>query len=108
MKLKRVLMVALAAGMVFAAACAVLLLYANHLNHRYDNLADTHDLKNKIEKLGAEYIAKRPNVGLVVAVYQRGQRYIRGFGNASDARPNPTDAQTLFEIGSITKLFTAV
>jgi CubicO group peptidase (beta-lactamase class C family) len=108
MKLKQVPMVALAAGMVFAAACAGLLLYANHLNHRYDRLADTHDLEDRIEKLGANYIGKRPNVGLVIAVYQHGRRYIRGFGKVSDTRPNPPDAQTLFEIGSITKVFTAV
>ena len=46
--------------------------------------------------------------GLVVGVYQDDHANITGFGRASSTLSDPPDGQTLFEIGSITKVFTGV
>ncbi len=50
--------------------------------------------------------APHANTGLVVGVAQHGQFSVFGYGQASDARPEPPRGDTLFEIGSISKVFT--
>ena len=69
---------------------------------------DTHDLKRRIDAIGRNYVAQRPNAGLVIALCQRGNCFCKGFGRVSEANPGPPDAQTIFEIGSVTKVFTAL
>ncbi len=50
--------------------------------------------------------AHRSSPGIVVGVFDRGQR--RLFAHGDDGRGNPVHADSLFEIGSITKVFTAL
>ena len=52
-------------------------------------------------------IASGQLVGVVVAYVDGNDTAIRGFGVASKATGKPPDASTVFEIGSITKTFTA-
>jgi CubicO group peptidase (beta-lactamase class C family) len=85
-----------------------LLGYVLYRQHAYKTMVDSHDLKQRIEKLGAEYLAKRPNAAVVVGVYQRGTNSVTGFGRVSAANRATPDGETIFEIGSITKVFTAV
>ncbi len=47
-----------------------------------------------------------PNTGLVVGVISRDQHSAFGYGKASDAGAEPPSGDTLFEIGSVTKVFT--
>ena len=42
-----------------------LLIYVLYTQHRYYSLSDIHDLKARINKMGSEYVGKRPNAGLV-------------------------------------------
>ncbi len=58
--------------------------------------------------MGTEYVSKRRNAALVIGVLQRGNRYIEGFGQINSANATPPDGQTLFQIGSVTKVFTAL
>src|ERR1700744_3538184 len=76
--------------------------------HAYESMPDTHDLKSRVQKLADDYLKTRTNSGLVIAVYQRGTNYVQGFGRISATNSSPPDAHTMFEIGSITKVFTAV
>jgi D-alanyl-D-alanine-carboxypeptidase/D-alanyl-D-alanine-endopeptidase len=85
-----------------------LLAYVVHEQHAYKNLPDTHDLAKRTAEVGREYIARRPRGGLVIGVIQNNRRYIGGFGQISATETNPPDGRTLFEIGSITKVFTGV
>jgi CubicO group peptidase (beta-lactamase class C family) len=68
----------------------------------------TNTLNSKIEQLTDDYLDSRSKIGLVVAVSQAGQTYIKGFGQTSSAASVPPDQTTLFEIGSITKVFTGI
>jgi len=70
-------------------------------------MVDTHDSQAQVNRLASAYVASRPNAALVIAVTQRGKRYTLGLGKVSAEQSTPPDGSTLFEIGSITKVFTA-
>jgi len=86
----------------------VLLAYVLHEQHQYKQLADTRDLSQQTARLGVDYVTRRPEAGLVIGVYQGDHANISGFGRTSPTHASPPDGQTLFEIGSITKVFTGV
>lgn len=57
----------------------------------------------KIKKLGNEYAAQKGNKSLVIGVYFKGNEKLFYFGSTEN---KTTDSTSLFEIGSITKVFT--
>ena len=77
--------------------------YAQIERRNYEKLSDTKDLKDRVAKLTEPYLAKRPNVALVIGLIQNGSEHVQGFGGKS-----PPDRSTIYEIGSITKVFTAI
>jgi CubicO group peptidase (beta-lactamase class C family) len=101
--IKIILGLILLAVVVFVA----LVCYTIHRRHAYEEMIDTHDLQAQVNRLASAYVMPRPQVALVVAVTQQGKRYVVGLGNVSAQNSAPPDGHTLFEIGSITKLFTA-
>jgi CubicO group peptidase (beta-lactamase class C family) len=84
----------------------VLALYRE--DHAYRRLDDTHDLDRRIAERAAGYAATRPGVHLVVGVWQRGRRWVGGFGDGRPVQAAAPDARIAYEIGSITKVFTAL
>src|SRR5687767_5115712 len=66
------------------------------------------DVEQKIAKFAEEYTAKRPNAALVVGIFARGNCSVKGFGTTKDPNGDCPNGQTLFEIGSITKVFTGI
>ncbi len=94
-------------GLLAAAVFVGVACYDRHRRQAYKAMADTHDLQAKITALASAYVGSRPQVALVVAVTQQGRRYVVGLGNVGAQASGPPDGRTLFEIGSITKLFTA-
>jgi CubicO group peptidase (beta-lactamase class C family) len=63
----------------------------------------------ELEPLVAELLARhaRRHVGVVVGVLTREGTVIVGSGTAGSAKPSRPGADTIFEIGSVTKVFTA-
>jgi serine-type D-Ala-D-Ala carboxypeptidase/endopeptidase len=49
----------------------------------------------------------RKHAGIVVGVRRDGETTVAARGRVADDRPQPPDERTIFEIGSITKVFTA-
>lgn len=74
----------------------------------YSKMPDTADLAVKVRAEGEKYIASRKNAALIIAVYQRGNRLVEGFGVTSERDPKKPDERTFFEIGSVTKAFTGI
>lgn len=100
----------MATALFFSILGAVFLwafIYVVHRQHAYAALSDTHNLNEQIRKMGQNYLAGHKNAGLVIAFYQRGRESVQGFGKISDANQSPPDARTIYEIGSVTKIFTA-
>jgi D-alanyl-D-alanine-carboxypeptidase/D-alanyl-D-alanine-endopeptidase len=90
-----------------AAAFIALLVYVLHAQRAYAAMPDTHDLTKQVSDMGADYMVDHTNAELVIAVYQHGKVSFQGFGKVSDANQNTPDENTIFEIGSVTKIFTA-
>lgn len=86
----------------------VLLTYVTMEKRKYDKLTDTRDLKHRAAKMGEGYVADRKNAALVIGITQRGRRAVLGFGRTGATKAASPDAQTLYEIGSVTKVFTAI
>ena len=67
------------------------------------------DPKARADAAVAAFLRGKSNVGLVVGVWAGGQPAVWGYGTVSTRTGDRTpDADTLFEIGSITKAFTGV
>ncbi|MBG85315.1 MAG: hypothetical protein CMO80_00230 [Verrucomicrobiales bacterium] len=82
--------------------------YIAYTKSQYHRLTDTGDLKQRIVDFGEKYMEKRPHAALAIGVIQRGETFTKFFGsNVITNSPEP-DLDTLFEIGPITKVFTAI
>lgn len=64
-------------------------------------------LRSRIDERVAGYVGKRQNLGLAVGVVCGGENLLIGYGRQSKERDTAPDPSSLFEIGSITKVFTA-
>ncbi len=87
---------------------AIVIAYLAYVKNQYKSLPDTHDLAKRIGKMGNEYLAKRPRAAFVIGIIQRDRKWLEGFGSVAENKKINPDGQTLFEIGSITKVFTAL
>ena len=64
--------------------------------------------REALDSLISPLLAKYARIGIVVGIIEKGQMAIFGYGKVSEARPTAPDGRTLFEIGSNTKVFTAL
>jgi CubicO group peptidase (beta-lactamase class C family) len=64
-------------------------------------------LDSVVDKLASAYIQTKGNVGLSVGVYYKGQDHFYNYGETKAGNNQLPTPHTLYEIGSITKTFTA-
>lgn len=65
-------------------------------------------LEAELDAIGQRAVDEQGIVGLSIAIAQRGRIvYARGFGHADAARTIPTSADTIYDIASVGKQFTA-
>jgi CubicO group peptidase (beta-lactamase class C family) len=76
-----------------------------------DSIASARDFaalaRSRIDAIVRDYVAKNPNAALVVGFIHGNEKGIYGWGRPTVESTDAADAHTVFEIGSITKLFTA-
>lgn len=87
---------------------AWLVVRAARESRAFARLTDTHDLEARIDAWAAEYVAPRQNVWLVVGIWQRGRRLVRGYGRVRPGPAGTPEGKLIYEIGSVTKVFTGV
>ena len=71
-------------------------------NDKYDSL------KKKIDDIAQKYISATGNVGLAVGVIDGDHENAMFYGSIDRDSETPPDENTIFEIGSIGKVFTAL
>jgi CubicO group peptidase (beta-lactamase class C family) len=64
-------------------------------------------LDKKVDSVALHYFQRIPPVGLSIAILQNGKTSFYGYGETVKGNNTIPDPGTLFEIGSITKIFTA-
>src|SRR5688572_11560550 len=65
------------------------------------------EVKQALDRIIAPSLTARRNIGLAVGVIKDVQKQIFGYGTLNNTRMDPIDGTTLFEIGSVTKVFTS-
>jgi len=78
------------------------------LGNAYAKQADTHGLIGRIGQAAEDYCAKRKEVTLMVGVTKRGERYVKGFRSPDAVKAILPNVETVYEIGSDTKLFNCI
>jgi D-alanyl-D-alanine-carboxypeptidase/D-alanyl-D-alanine-endopeptidase len=69
-------------------------------------IMDIQDLEDKVNQVTNDYVNKRENVALTIGVIQQEHHYIKGLGQVSDGSRSLPNNQTIYEIDSVTKVFT--
>lgn len=65
-------------------------------------------LSARADKLAEDYLAKRPQAGIVIGIVHGDQRWVRGYGVSAGTGSAAPDGRSIYEIGSITKVFTGI
>ncbi|HLD74353.1 MAG TPA: serine hydrolase [Bdellovibrionota bacterium] len=72
------------------------------------SFASFEELKQKIDPVVSAYISSERNVGAIVGVIDRNNQANWNYGTLEMGKEEPISADTLFEIGSISKVFTGI
>lgn len=76
---------------------------------QFENQEDTRDLPDRAATMAATYLKKRPRAALVIGLFNRGETWVGGFGAfARDGNSITPNGDSIYEIGSITKVFTGI
>ncbi len=59
-----------------------------------------------VDKLGMKYVKKRKNHGLVIGIIHANEISVKSYGQMSKSDPTVPDANSIFEIGAATSVFT--
>lgn len=70
--------------------------------------ADTESMRTRIDSLAKPMVERGVAVGLVIGMLKDGKAEVRAYGETARGSGVAPDADTLHEIGSITKVFTAL
>jgi serine-type D-Ala-D-Ala carboxypeptidase/endopeptidase len=78
-----------------------------YLKYQMINTPDKKNLESAIDAEVSKVMKSGLFPGIVVGVYKDGRKYIKGYGTVNKETSKIPDAETVFQIGSVSKLFTA-
>ena len=78
-----------------------------YLKYRLNNALDNKDLETAIDSEIKKLINKGASYSLVIGVYKNGKSFIKGYGTVNKEGAAVPGASTVFQIASVSKLFTA-
>ncbi|HEX5471819.1 MAG TPA: serine hydrolase [Lacipirellulaceae bacterium] len=71
-------------------------------------IGDALDLRQKVDPLAKRLLADKVAVGFVVGVYKNGETQVIGYGEVEQGKGIAPSGNTIYEIGSVSKVFTGV
>jgi CubicO group peptidase (beta-lactamase class C family) len=89
---------------IIVVAIALFVAYAYY---KIKNIKDTHDLQARVDKICTKYVSQGKAAGLFVGIVQGDTVYMQCYGVIDKDSKIKPDSSTVFEIGSLTKVFTA-
>ncbi|WP_027003922.1 serine hydrolase domain-containing protein [Hugenholtzia roseola] len=97
--------------LLFSALVVFLLLiagaiFAFYFVHKLNNLEDTQDLEKRVTAAAEKFLKEKKSVGLAIAIVQGEKSHLATYGWANKEAQIPVKEETIFEIGSISKVFT--
>lgn len=93
-------------GFIILAALIIIIGFYLYAQYRMRNMKDKKNLEEVIDKHAQELLDKKKVPGFAIAVVKGDRYYIKGFGFSDIERNIPVDTNSIFEIGSISKVFT--
>lgn len=94
-------------AIVFALIVVTALSGLLYLKHRMLNTTDRKNLEADIDAEVSKFVKLGQATGLLVGVYKDGKPFVKGYGTTGNDVNSIPGAATIFQIGSISKLFTA-
>lgn len=79
-----------------------------YLRYRLHHTSDNGDLAAAIDKEAHKFTRKAHPHALVIGVYKNGKAFTQGYGTISADNPASPDATAIFQIGSVSKVLTAI
>jgi CubicO group peptidase (beta-lactamase class C family) len=108
MKRYLVLLVAVVGLLTGAIVVGVLTDAAEELEAKVDQIVEPGDLKARVDQIVEPHLRDAKGVGIVVGVLTDDGRQVFGYGTVRLKEERQPDGDTLFEIGSVTKVFTTL
>jgi D-alanyl-D-alanine-carboxypeptidase/D-alanyl-D-alanine-endopeptidase len=94
-------------GIVVGSILFIVAILIGWAYYKMKSIKDTHDLQDKVAGICNEYIKEEKTPGIFVGIIQGDRIYMQGYGVMDKQSKTPIDSNTIFEIGSISKVFTA-
>ncbi len=93
--------------LIFLILVAFALSAGLYLRYRLNHTADRGNLEAELDAEVKKASSKFLSYGVGVGVYKDGKFFIKGYGALSNDNTSPPNSATIFQIGSVSKLFTA-
>src|SRR5262245_23770813 len=94
-------------GIIVGVILLVILILLGWAYYKMKSIKDTHDLQDKVAAICNKYISEGRAPGAFVGIIQGDKLYMKGYGVVDKQTGIPVDSNTIFELGSISKVFTA-
>jgi len=93
---------------IFVVAVSFAIVGIAYLKYRLINTSDKNNLESSIDAEVQKTIKRDLFPGIVVGVYKGGHTFIKGYGTVNKEISQPPDSETVFQIGSVSKVLTAM
>ena len=94
-------------AILFALLIVVAVSAVLYLKYRLANTPDNNDLESALDSEAMKLINHDVSYGMVIGVFKDGKSFIKGYGTVSKESATVPSGSTVFQIASVSKLFTA-